>query len=291
MFVMMDLVRDLKELNASELASLGGHAPTRSDGLAVYAELAERRMRGVPSIQYQVLKSKELQRNPLYPQVAKVLKEIQRKLERGKSIAMYLPDYERPGRKSRDPMLNHWDIRHLHLSAQETLRENGLVARSDFLLYFRLAKNDIYWIDIGRHQGPDSEKWLKVGLLNIIQHNWPHTQHLSRNIIVDEPDVNSFDLGRKHNFNVFAAYKRRLMMSPLMGVMTDGTPMALTMQYQRFTHDLRVIEHNIRTRPYEFGVPPHLAYAHVKLEHWDEAHIFCKELRTGLQIPFHWEST
>lgn len=290
MFVLMDLVSDLRELNARELASLGDPIASAPDGLFVYSRLAERRMLGVPEAKYVVHKSKELLKNPLYPKVAKVLAEIQKKLERGKSVAMYLPDREKRGKKKRDPMLNHWDIRHLHLTSQEHRQENGLVARSDFLLYFRISKNDIYWIDVGLHKGPDSEKWLRVELLRIVQRNWPHTQSLSRHVTITEPEVSSFAIGRKHNINVYPSYKGSMIMPASMGVMTDGTPMLLTMQYQRFTDDLRAIEHNVRARPYEFGVPPYLAYAKVELEHWDATTIICRERRTGIEIPFHWES-
>lgn len=292
MLVLIDLVNDLKCFNTRELASLGETVATDANGYSVYAQLAERRMREVPVVPYKVHISHELRANPLYPLVAKVLTEIKGKLERGRSIAMYLPDYQGPKRpSSRDPMLSHWDIRHLHLSPQVTKRVNGLVVRSDFLLYFRIQNNEMYWIDIGRHKAPEEETWLRQELLNIIQHNWPQIQHLARGMAVNEPDIKTMKLGRKHNFNVFPAYRGKLIMPNSMGVMADGTPMVVSRQYMRFTDDLRFIEHNIRARPYEFGIPPHLAYAQVTLEHWDEENIFCREQRTKTMIPFHWQPT
>lgn len=291
MIVLMDLVRDMRELNARELRSLGGVIDDTEGGYPIYARLGERRMREVPPIRYRVHVSNELARNPLYRQLAPILKEIREKLERGESIAMYLPDYERPGRDSRDAMLNHWDIRHIHLNSQSTLRPNGLVARSDFLLYFRRSGSDIYWIDIGRHDADESGKWLWTELLNIAQRNWPSTQYLARGLhMVDEPSLAGMKAGRKGNFNVLASYGGKMLMSATMGVMCDGVPTVLSMQYMRFTDDLRNIERAIRARPYEFGITPHLAYAHVVLEHWDETTILCREKRTNIQIPFHFEA-
>ncbi len=287
MYLDMDLVGDLRRLNIKELQALGDSHFIPIDGIHAYARLAERRMRDVPQARYRVNISRELSADPLFKQFKPVLREIRFKLERSHSIAMYLPFYERPGRNSRDAMLNHWGIRHLHLSLASTVGTNGFVKRSDYLLFFLVSNEDIYWLHIGRHDAPATEKWLKVDLLEVMQSNWPGIQHLVRGGHINPPNPQSIRMGRNHNVNVFTSYRGSLLAPVTMGVMTDGTPMILTTQYQKLTEDLRAIEYNLRAKPYEFGIAPHLAYAHVTLESWDQDQLLCKEQRTGKYIPFY----
>jgi hypothetical protein len=74
-----------------------------------------------------------------------------------------------------DMLLNDWDIHHLHLGT--TLKQNGYVERTKFVLFGRFLLDAAYLIAVLPH-GPDvpsPDPWARQELVRILHRNWPET--------------------------------------------------------------------------------------------------------------------
>jgi len=92
-----------------------------------------------------------------------------------------------------DGLLDHWNIHHFHLGNR--IEEDGLIGRTNDLLFCLMEDNCAYFIKIASH---DSSPWAKKELITIIHKNWPSTLDSSRarGISGLEPKLQDEDLGK-----------------------------------------------------------------------------------------------
>lgn len=113
--------------------------------------------------------SKELGNKELPSNYIKYISEIKSKFERGENINRYLgkgsfkPD-------GKDLLLCEWGIYHLHLN--EEVYERGFIKRSAYLLFFMIDENNVYFIDVTKHQIKDRTEFVQSHQLKIVKQNW-----------------------------------------------------------------------------------------------------------------------
>lgn len=98
-----------------------------------------------------------------------ILADILRKIENGEDVRSNLSTAIFNS-CSFDYLLNHWNIRHLHISNQTGYNANDMHNnRSDFLLFMILTEQDAYLLDIRRH--PHGSDWTARSFLTIALNN------------------------------------------------------------------------------------------------------------------------
>lgn len=130
--------------------------------------------------------SKEILKNGKYNENLSVIQEIKTKFENGENISPYLSKASKvifaPNPKNRyadkDLLLNDWNINHLHLG--ENIQKNGFVQRTKDVLFCRITKDSVYFIDILSHNKEDNP-WTEKDLLRIIRGNWINLMPLKLN--------------------------------------------------------------------------------------------------------------
>jgi hypothetical protein len=155
----------------------------------------------------------------------------------------------RIGKKGRDRLLIHWGIHHLHLKSLATIKPNGLVARADDLLFFRIHNKSVYFIDILAH---DEDVFEQKKLLEIVDRNWPHL-HVQINGMQTELERTPEDIKilRRNNLTHMEQVNGRLIM-PTTGASAAGTPDEATLSFNRHQRELRWLEHKIRRHFLEY---------------------------------------
>lgn len=115
--------------------------------------------------------SRELKEKDLGEHFNKCLKQIKNKFKNGKNINPYLSKFAQKPNK-RDLLLYDWGIHHLHLNNE--LNSEGYVERSDYLLFFMIDSENVYFIDVSEHKLPDRTEFSQQNLLLIVKRNWPN---------------------------------------------------------------------------------------------------------------------
>lgn len=120
-----------------------------------------------------------------------------------------------------DPLLNDWDIQHLHLG--EKIESNGLATGTKPVLFARVTSDTFYLLDVMNH-GRGYQPWIKKRLVNIIRENWPDSIAVSRlNGVVDmEVNPSEQDIGqlRKAGINTLLRTDDGAIFAPLGGGVT-----------------------------------------------------------------------
>lgn len=115
--------------------------------------------------------SRELRDKDLGENYNRSLKLIKNKFKNGKNVNPYLSKFAKKPTK-RDLLLYDWGIHHLHLNSK--INSNGYVERSDYLLFFMLDEDNVYFIDVSKHKLPDRTEFSQQNLLLIVKRNWPY---------------------------------------------------------------------------------------------------------------------
>lgn len=252
----MNLRHDLDELARAELTWYGPSKALEGDALGVHLALFDLRQRVVRAQRYAVHWSRELRASSTGVELAALLEEVTKRMEAGAELAPYL---SKAARKlgSRDHLLMHWGIHHLHLSPISTIDSTGHVARSDELLFFRVEGASIYLIDIRPHH--ELSVFERDQLVDIVESNWPDL-HMSLNRVGPARKLTPADVRglRKRNVNTLVRAGERTVM-PAFGVTSSGHSLSGVMEADRRSRELREIERLVREN-YEAWFPKSSAW-------------------------------
>lgn len=136
-----------------------------------------------------------------------------------------------------DGMMFDWGIHHFHLG--ETLDNRGLIERTGDVLYAMVKQNDVYFIMIAPHGN-----WVCKDLLEIVNTEWPSIFDDCRlakgNSLVFIPSELDIKTARKSHINMNVELSDgTVLVSPGMGMMTDGTSAMVMHQIIRFCNELK----------------------------------------------------
>ena len=153
---------DLVAFHHTELERLGYCLDGLSDEvmLRTYSKVLRRRPSQKPRI---VLKSRDFS---CPPEHSSGLLEIENIVSNGGDISPHLTKTVLDG-GSKDRMLDHWDIHHLHLGTRLT---GDFVERTGLLLFCRFDDEYAYFIDVMPHGS-----WTKQKLIKVLHENWPES--------------------------------------------------------------------------------------------------------------------
>lgn len=146
----------------------------------VYFNLARRLIEPKPR---KVVQSREFK---CPPEFVRGLEWIKDKASKGGNLNPHL-SRQIPNALYNDPLLNDWDIQHLHLG--EKIESNGLVTGTGPVLFAKVTSDTFYLLDVMDH-GSKYQPWTKKRLVNIIHENWPGSIAVNRLEWVDDIEVN-----------------------------------------------------------------------------------------------------
>ena len=150
-----------------------------------------------------------------------IIKEI---LSTGKNINPFLsklvhkPNYY-------DKLFLDWEIKHVHINTT-LVKDSYFNERSDYLLIVTIHKNNIYFIDIQKHNNKDV--FSNIEYLKIIKKNWnellaPHI--INSRICIKDENLTNQELHeiRKYNINTPICIDGELYMNINNGISGAGT--------------------------------------------------------------------
>lgn len=157
----IDLVKDLQNYIYQILCKKGFKDIDPNNALYQYFNLQKKQ---VISKKRKIHKSKEFL-CPLGYEL--ILKQFEDKVLNGESLLPYMSKKYKNASYN-DGLLNDWNIYHFHLS--NTFEKDGMATRSDFQLFAYVTENDMYFIQVYRHNAP--QLYCKRELIEIINSNW-----------------------------------------------------------------------------------------------------------------------
>ena len=285
---------DLKEIITQELCSLG-HPPQDEEDLdTVLTRYLNLLLRRPPTIVWTVNQSQELANKIIPQEITLGLQQFIEKAESGQDLTPHLstqsdnPDYQ-------DLMFYDWGIFHFHLGTNPHPRRQGLVERTDDLL-FAIAPSDtatMYLIDIHPHRGG----FTNQDLLRILEENWPEilapyelkgVTELSDN--ASDSDIDSL---RKCSMNTFIPTPGGRFLMPMgWGITGAGTSTHIRRDADRIRTNVHQVENCFIQQPATIADLFNRKYG----KNWDElefklrsfeAPVRIEEITTGEIIELH----
>lgn len=166
----MDLLEDLNNVLQIEFKKLGYQTQKKDtrDLLTALFNLQDKTI----SVKRRIVHiSNELKAKEIEKPYNDYLKQIRNKFKNGKDINPHLSTMSvKPLKK--DLLLYDWGIHHLHLNNK--LNDKGFIERSDYILFFVLKEDDVYFIDVTKHKLEDRTEFSQQHLLGIVKRNWSH---------------------------------------------------------------------------------------------------------------------
>lgn len=143
-----------------------------------------------------------------------------------------------------DPLLNDWDIQHLHLG--EKIESNGFATGTGPVLFARVTSDTFYLLDVLPHGS-----WTRKRLIEIIHLNWPLSIAECRvHYVIDiEHNPNEQEIGELRNGNVNTMLKMNdgTIYLPLgLGVTTSGVAVEVVENSHRFFRLVDTIERHVK---------------------------------------------
>lgn len=160
----IDLYRDWVAYLRSELDAFGYNTTqmtTPESVVHTFLNLTKRLVRPTPR---KVLKAKAFS---CPSNLEAGLSEVERKILAGGDISTHLSRLLR-NPTFNDPLLNHWDIHHVHLGT--TVESDGFVTRTGPVLFARFDDENAYFIDVLPHGS-----WSLQRLVEELHDNWPES--------------------------------------------------------------------------------------------------------------------
>ena len=127
-----------------------------------------------------ILRSKELDANPLCQTFSAALADVTSAIEKGldltprlsKAVATYgYVAGSSSKTRDKDLMLNDWAVHHLHLGAGPDAKDPRFIQRTDELLFVMFHRESAYLLDIVPHK-----QWTRQGIVRIAVTNWPDAE-------------------------------------------------------------------------------------------------------------------
>ncbi len=147
-----------------------------------------------------------------------------------------------------DPLLNDWDIHHLHLGT--VVQTSGFVERTGPVLFARITEDSFYMIDVLDH-GSGLQPWVKRRLIEIIHSNWPESiaQYRIKGILSVEFNPSDEEIGKLRKSNLNSTLQMddgTIYAPPGGGFTTSGSSVEAVLTTNKYTHLIRNIEKFIR---------------------------------------------
>jgi len=166
----LDLLEDLNNILQIEFEILGYQTP-KKDTYHLLTALFNLQNKTVSVKRRRVHISDKLRVKDIEKPYNDYFKQIRNKFKNGKDINPYLSTMSvKPHKK--DLLLYDWGIHHLHLNNK--LNDKGFIERSDYILFFVLKEDDVYFIDVTKHKLEDRTEFSQQHLLGIVKRNWSH---------------------------------------------------------------------------------------------------------------------
>lgn len=166
----LNLLDDLNNILQNELKEMG-YQLSKKDTHDLLTALFNLQDKTVNLKRRTVHISKELRTKEIEKPYDDYLKQVRNKFKNGKDINPYLSTMSvKPYKK--DLLLYDWGIHHLHLNNK--LNDKGFIERSDYILFFVIKENDVYFIDVTKHRLEDRTEFSQQHLLGILKRNWSY---------------------------------------------------------------------------------------------------------------------
>lgn len=170
------------------------------------------------------------------------LTEIENVITKGGDLTPYLSRLLRK-QDYNDPLLNHWEIHHVHLSTN--IENDGFVTRTGPLLYVRFDNENAYFINIYPHGS-----WCLQDMVATIHKNWPESieQYLLKGILGSANSYTDKNIARlrKANVNTAVEINKTVVYAPLGGGQsTSGISTEVVMYSDYYKQKLRLMEESL----------------------------------------------
>nr|VFJ92702.1 MAG: hypothetical protein BECKLFY1418B_GA0070995_103810 [Candidatus Kentron sp. LFY] len=160
----IDLTRDWVAHLRNQLTGFGYDISAICDDKKVIDTFLNLQKRLVSPVPREILKSNEFL---CPPELQQGLSNVEGVIRQGGNLTPYLskfikkPDYD-------DPLLNHWDIHHIHLGSEIEL--DGFIKRTTQMLFCRFDNEKAYFISVLPHGS-----WTKQDMIKVLHKNWPES--------------------------------------------------------------------------------------------------------------------
>lgn len=168
----MDLINDLKEIFIKQFDEHGISYTNTEDIHKLACKYLNTLSNIISPTPRKVFISRELMSKKMPKKINAIFDEIKTKFEEGSNVNPHLSkgilnsDYD-------DSLLHVWKIYHLHMTNTK-IKESDIFyerPRPDYLLFCMVYENDVYFIDILRHN--EDNLWSRTEFLKIVKNNWP----------------------------------------------------------------------------------------------------------------------
>ena len=164
---------------------------------------------------------------------------LRHRFESGEPVMPFLSrevNYTEP--KKPEGLLWDYGMHHLHLSCKDG--RDGFVKRSDWLLFVVVSDQDVFFVDVRRHEDPEKFQWVRQDLLDIVHNNWPElTESRVLHGITARKVTNAEKLElRRKNVNVAHEVGGRVIAPLGFGTSGDGHSTLCRFSADKLLHDL-----------------------------------------------------
>lgn len=149
-----------------------------------------------------------------------------------------------------DAMLYHWKLVHLHISNElDTLKNDGFMHRSGLLLYVYFTDGAAYFIRTIPHSGV-ANMWSLQDCLECINQNWPELfaefelKGVSQCTVLTDSEV--ADLKKKNCNALVTLSNGKVLLSPGLGVVCDGSPIDCVRARDMYAEKIKVAEDYVK---------------------------------------------
>ena len=158
------------------------------------------------------------------------LLELENKIKKGDDLSPFMT--EKLSSDYNDLLLNDWGIYHFHLSRR--YRDDGLIQRSNYLIFAFVTDTTIYFIKVYNHNSDQSDNlFSKQEMIQILYDNWPE---LIEPYCLDDAtleytiDDSTYQNYRQANISTFVQLKNGKLFSGLGGgYASNGRSMEVVM--------------------------------------------------------------
>ncbi|QYF82346.1 hypothetical protein KY492_25975 [Brevibacterium sp. PAMC21349] len=244
----MDLLEDLNNILQIEFKKLG-YQTQKKDTHDLLTALFNLQDKTVSIMRRSVHISNELRAKEIEKPYNDYLKQIRNKFKNGKDINPHLSTMSvKPLKK--DLLLYDWGIHHLHLNNK--LNDKGFIERSDYILFFVLKEDNVYFIDVTKHKLEDRTEFSQQHLLGIVKRNWAHLLEPFKAKgfpgLSEKIDDKSHSLLRNSGVATLVEVDGEVFGLIGGGISTAKTNITHTRKTQEIFRSLRSLEDNLRKR-------------------------------------------
>lgn len=165
----LDFLADVNKILKIELEKMG-HNSVKSNTKDFLSLLFNLQKKTISIKKRTVRISKELKEKEIEEPFNSYLNQINSKFENGDDINPHMSKWSVDPLKY-DLLLYDWGIHHLHLEIK--FDDKGFIKRSDYILFFILKENDVYFLDVTKHKLEDGTQFSQQHLVTIVKRNWP----------------------------------------------------------------------------------------------------------------------